>query len=295
MSHYRLSLLFFGLLVFFAPGLRADRVFSVTGVVQSPLDAGRITISHQNIPGYMPAMTMGFDVAGAEMMNAAQLKTGNRVTFQLHVGADNALADHFRVLHPGEAPPVSTQHLDPSIPRLNVGDTVPAFTLENEEGQPFTRGTLEGHFTLVTFIFTRCPVPQFCPLMARRFGELQRAILTDPALKSRVRLLSLTLDPQFDRPEVLKRYGEAVGANPQIWRFGTGADVQIEALVQAFSVYRQHDGALLDHTLCTALIDPESRIVAIWRGNDWKIADILAATRNPDEFAGANRAVARRP
>lgn len=259
-----------------APARAAERVFEVTGVVRAPLDAGRIVVAHQEIVGFMPAMTMGFDVAGPAMLEASSLRAGDRVRFRLHVDEEHTLADRFERQSAGAPAAVETS-VQPAVHRVQVGDVVPDFALVDENGRPLARADLGGKATLVTFVFTRCPIPEYCPAMARRFGELQKAIGADANLRTRAELLSITLDPDYDRPAVLKAYGEAVGANPDIWRFATGPEADVNALVKAFSVYVERNGVTLDHTLCTALIDPTGRIVDIWRGNGWKKADVLAA------------------
>lgn len=258
----------------------AERVFDVSGVVRAPLDAGRIVVAHQEIVGFMPAMTMGFDVAGGAMLDASRLRAGDRVQFKLHVDEEHTLADHFQALGQDAAPqPNSFSEARVHLPvhRVHEGDTMPDFALIDENGASLTRASWTNQVTLITFIFTRCPIPEYCPTMARRFGELQRTIVADPQLKGRARLVSITLDPEFDRPPVLKAYGEAVGANPEIWHFATGAKPDVTGLVQAFSVYVERNGVTLDHTLCTALIDRTGHIVDLWRGNAWKNADVLAA------------------
>lgn len=141
----------------------------------------------------------------------------------------------------------------------------------------FTERDLAGHTTVVTFIFTRCPLPEFCPLMVKRFRELQAAIKDDPALREDTRLLSVTLDPGFDSPEVLHAYGTAMGADFARWRFVTGTSEAIDAVARAFAVYTERSGPTLDHTLATALVGPDGRVAEIWRGNGWKTADVLAA------------------
>jgi protein SCO1/2 len=138
---------------------------------------------------------------------------------------------------------------------------------------------VRGRFTIVTFIFTRCPVPEFCPAMAVKFGALQKNLAADPSLAARVRLLSITLDPEFDRPEILAAYGKAVGAKPELWNFATGEKNVVETLAKAFSVYTERNGVTLDHTLCTALIGPDGHVVDLWRGNAWSIDETLAAIR----------------
>lgn len=154
---------------------------------------------------------------------------------------------------------------------------MPPFSLLNQDGEKLTATELIGHVTVATFIFSRCPVPEYCPAMALRFAQLQKRILADTALAGRARLLSITLDPEFDRPEILKAYGAAVGANPTIWQFATGEKSEIDALTKAFAVFTERNGVMLDHTLCTAVIDGNGRVIEIWRGNSWKADELFAA------------------
>lgn len=267
-----------------APLRGAERVFTVIGVVREPLHGERLVIAHEEIPGFMAAMTMRFTVAEAARAEAAQLKAGDRVRFVLRVDEERSRAEAFKVLaragaggeqSAGPTPPRATA----AIPRLKVGDVMPDFSLLDQEGRPLTRADLGGGLTVLTFIFTRCPVPEYCPLMTNRFAELQRAIVGDPKLGGRVRLLSISLDPAFDRPAVLKTYGTAFGARFEVWRFATGTDEEVGRLVRAFSVYREKNGVTLDHTLCTALVDADGRIVELWRGNGWKVDEVLARLR----------------
>jgi len=110
--------------------------------------------------------------------------------------------------------------------------------------------------------------------MNSKFNELQAAIQKED-LKERVRLLSITLDPEFDRPEHLKEFGEAIKADPAIWNFATGSKAQIDALTKDFRVFRENKEGVLNHTLCTALIRPDGTLEKIWRGNYWKPEDVL--------------------
>jgi protein SCO1/2 len=126
----------------------------------------------------------------------------------------------------------------------------------------------------VTFIFTRCPVPEYCPAIAGRFREVQRALAKDASLAD-VRLLSVTLDPQHDTPPVLRDYGRAMGADFTRWRFATGTPEQVAALTRVFAVYTQASGGTIDHTLATALIDARGRVVEIWRGHLWETRDVI--------------------
>ena len=114
--------------------------------------------------------------------------------------------------------------------------------------------------------------------MVGHFKQLQRAIAADPSLAA-VRLLSVSLDPEFDSPQVLSEYGRTMGADFTRWRFATGAPDQVVVLTRAFAVHTDRTGPLLDHTLATALIDAEGRVVELWRGTGWAAEDVLGTLR----------------
>lgn len=274
-----LVLLISGITGLFSPhGFAADRVYEVTGVIRQALDASqRIRIAHDDIPGVMPAMTMAFQVTPAT--DAVGLKPGDRVRFKLHANESNWFVSSFALVG-AEASAVPSAAAGPANRRLREGDRVPEFSLVNQDDSAFTSAALRGKAMVLTFVFTRCPVPEYCPAMALRFGQLQKAILVDPRLAANVGLLSITLDPEFDRPAILKAYGEAVGANPAVWQFATGTKAEIGALTKAFAVYTERNGVTLDHTLCTALIAPDGRVLQLWRGNGWKTDEILAALKD---------------
>lgn len=141
-----------------------------------------------------------------------------------------------------------------------------------------TSADWRGHATVVTFIFTRCPMPEFCPLISAKFKKLQDATAADARLKD-VRLVSVTLDPEHDTPAVLRDYGIAKGADFARWRFGTGTPEQVAAFTRAFAVHTEQNGPLLDHTLATALVDSGGRVVEIWRGNQWEPREVLDALK----------------
>jgi protein SCO1/2 len=212
--------------------------------------------------------------AVADRAEAATLKAGDRVRFQLHVNGEVWTTTNFAVVG-YEPPPVPTIPVKATRQRLREGDAVPEFSLTTQNNESFTTAALRGHFTLVTFIFTRCPVPEFCPAMAIRFGQIQNAILANAKLAGRVQLVGITLDPEFDLPVVLKGYAEAVGAKQEIWQFVTGEKSEIEALTRAFAVFTERNGVTLDHTLCTALIGEDGRVLELWRGNRWRVDEVL--------------------
>jgi protein SCO1 len=143
-------------------------------------------------------------------------------------------------------------------------------SLDTFRGQPF----------VLTFVFTRCPVPNFCPRMSNNFEELQAAIKAASGSVAKTRLLSVTLDPDYDTPKVLNDYAAFHHADPKIWSFATGDEKEIDSLTRAFSVYRQNEGGTISHGLATALINPNGTVERIWRGNAWTPAEVIEAVRS---------------
>ncbi len=264
-----------------------ERVFEVTGTVRARLDDGRVVIQHEEIPGYMAAMTMRFTPPTPAETEA--LQAGDRVKFRYRVREGGSLADRFEVTArataggSASAPAAAAAGKRPA--RVRAGDAVPAFSLIDERGQPVSNESIRGRFTVVTFIFTRCPVPEFCPAMAAKFGGIQQAVSADASLTGSVRLLSVTLDPEFDRPEILREYGKSIGAKPETWNFATGDKAAVDALAKAFSVFAEFNGVTLDHTLCTALIGPDGKVIEIWRGNAWNPSEVVTAITRAKEGA----------
>jgi protein SCO1/2 len=251
------------------------RTFAVTGTVTAAPADGNVMVAHEEIAGYMPAMTMPFAV---DRQASPAVRPGDKVRFTLRVGGSWSRAEAFTIVGHDARVAAALGGPAASAPRLRRGDTVPNFSLVDEHGAPFTAEDLKGRLTAVTFIFTRCPLPEFCPLMSKRFQQVQRDISNDRSLDE-VQLVSITLDPKFDTPAVLSLYATAYGADPDRWRFLTGLEAEIGRLTTAFAIHTARNGVFLDHTLATAVIDRDGTIVEIWRGTGWTAAQIVAALR----------------
>lgn len=156
---------------------------------------------------------------------------------------------------------------------------MPEFHLIDQEGKPINRENFLGHPLLLTFIFTRCPLPNFCPRMSQNFAELQKSIKTSSAPLSSTRLLSVSFDPSHDTPAVLRQYAQGENADPAVWTFATGEPAKVQKLTEAFSVLVQPEGGTISHSLATALIDENGKIEKIWRGNGWKPEEVLEQIR----------------
>ena len=258
-------------------GQSRTMTYEAFGVVRTAPERGRIRISHDDIPGYMPAMTMEFVLGEGK---GTALAPGDRVRFAVRIGPDRIWIENVEVTGKTTVPVLTAASNTPV--RLRQGDAIPPLSLVDQDGQPLTASVFNGRLTVLTFVFTRCPVPDYCPLLSRRFSQIQAALATGGGRTRDVRLLSVTIDPIFDTPPVLKAYAQAVGADPSRWRFAGGDSAEITRLARAFSVYVERNGALLDHTLATVLVDRTGHIVEIWRGNGWKTSEILDAVRRPD-------------
>jgi protein SCO1/2 len=259
------------------PASSGEREFAATGLIVEVLDAGQVSVAHEAIPDFMPAMVMPLTLA--DPRDATRLRPGDRVQFTLRVG-DRATRVADVVVMGRDERALAAYAAARSSPsaRLRPGDVVPAFRLVDQGGTALSDADLRGHPTVLTFLFTRCPLPEFCPRVVGHFKQLQRIIAADPSLAA-ARLLSVSLDPEFDSPQVLTEYGRTMGADFTRWRFATGEPGQVAVLTRAFAVHTERTGPLLDHTLATALIDAEGRVVELWRGNGWTAEDVIGTLR----------------
>jgi len=252
--------------------------YDTRGVVRgfSP-DRSTIEIQHENIPDFMPSMTMPFVTRDPKQI--ADLRTGDAISFRMAVTKKDFWIENVKkirredvnVAEPKRTSPVSADR----DARLTEGDKMRPFSLTNQNGERISLDTFHGNSFVLTFVFTRCPVPNFCPRMSNNFEELQEAIKSSTGTLATTRLLSVTLDPAYDTPKVLSDYAGFHHADSKIWSFATGDEKEIDSLTRAFSVYRQNEGGTISHGLATALINKEGKIDKIWRGNAWTPAEVI--------------------
>lgn len=240
------------------------------------LETNEILVKHEDIKGFMPAMTMPYRVKEPALL--AGRTAGDLITATLQVGPD--LAWLSTITKTGSAPiPEDANTTIPvaaGVTLLEPGDAVPGTPLVDQDDRPLALTDWHGSAIVVTFIYTQCPLPQFCPLMDRRFAEIQSLAAADPALRGKVRLLSISFDPATDRAPVLRAHAAKAGADPAVWRLATAPEATVDRLAATFgvNVIREQDGTIT-HNLRTAVIDPRGRIVAIHDGNAWSAAAIV--------------------
>ncbi|MGH6927213.1 MAG: SCO family protein [Dongiaceae bacterium] len=236
-------------------------------------EANEVLIKHGDIRNFMPGMTMPFRVRDAALL--AGKAPGDLVTAQLMVAETEAWLATLEKTGTAPLDAATSMPAASFVSPLEPGDSAPTATLTGQDGQPLP---LEwaGSATAITFIYVRCPLPQFCPMMDRRFAEIQKALKSDPRLEARARLLSVSFDPQNDTPAALRAHASKLGADPAIWRFATAPPEIVDRFAAAFgvNVIREPDGTIT-HNLRTAVIDPDGRAVSVYDGSDWTSDQVI--------------------
>jgi protein SCO1 len=262
--------------------------FTVRGIVRKiDADGTRVTIKHEEIPNYMPAMTMPFNVRDPREIK--DLQPGDAVTFRMLVTEDESWIDQVRKTGAAEeqSPTAErpTVRLVRDVEPLEVGDLVPNYQFTNELGKTIELANFRGKALALTFIFTRCPIPDFCPLMSKRFAEAYTLLHETPDAPTNWHLLSVSFDPHYDTPKVLQNYARNYNYDPNKWSFITGAMIDIDAITEQFDLPIFKQGEAWDHKLRTVVIDAAGRVHKVFVYNQWtarELADAIAqAARVP--------------
>ena len=263
-----------------ACGASDAREYTLQGqVLTIAPDRMQADIKHEEIKGFMAAMTMPYKVRDAKEF--ADLKPGDLFTSTLVVVPNDAyLKDVKKVGEaPLESPAASSAPAASSgFELLKPGEAVPDTPLVDQDGRTRSFASLKGSTVVLTFIYTQCPLPTFCPLMDRHFVTIQERIKADPAL-SRVHLATVSFDPATDTPPVLKKHADQLKADPARWTFFTGDRDRVDQFASRFGVSIARDLSNpkdIAHNLRTAIIDPEGRLVKVYSGNEWTPEQVLA-------------------
>lgn len=248
-------------------------------VISVDKPARKAKIEHDEIKGYMPAMTMDFSIK--EVWVVRELEPGDKIAADLVVNKDaDYYLENVKIM---KAPRDASGNVAPEVSTgANlIGVEVPDFKLINQNGKRFGLGDYQGKNLVVTFIFTRCPDADMCPLMSINFSDLEKELRKSPELTANTRLLSISFDPEYDSPEVLRKYaaayqGKDVKPNFDVWQLATGTSQEVKD-VEGFlgaNSFKGEDNRLV-HNLRTVIINPEGKIAKVYPGNKWKAADIL--------------------
>ncbi len=237
-------------------------------VVSIDKDKSEVMVAHDEIKGYMAAMTMSFKVKDRWALDV--MKPGDQLTATLTV-ADEALLENVSVTQSTGEPPSSGTAHEPA-----VGDRVPNFKFVNQDGKPVAVENLRGRPLLLTFIYTRCPLPDYCIRMSDNFAMVARELQKSDTY-SKVQLMSISIDPEYDKPQILKSYGEryASSLDPQFshWQFVSASPEATRKAAEWFGLNYMEENGQIVHSLRTAVIGSDGKFVEMYRGNGWKPSD----------------------
>jgi len=270
-----------------APAETNARVFAAQGVVR---ELGRedltVTIRHEAITNYMGAMTMPFKVRDVSEM--AGLRPGDKVTFRLHVTQTDSWVD--QITRIGTVAPGETKPPPPAPTPVRGRNPLWYYNFTNELGQPVSLSSFHGQALAITFIYTRCPLPNYCPRLSRNFQEASQKLESLSGAPTNWHFLSFSFDSDYDSPEVLKAYGNTYQYHPAHWSFLTGPADKIAELAQASGVNYEYDGGLINHNFRTLIVDGNGHLQMIFPTSgdlsDSIVSEIIKAAAVTNSPAG---------
>lgn len=261
---------------------KAVKDYALRGVVREVDVAGNeVVLKHEAIDGYMTAMTMPFTVKQGALPEG--LKPGDKVAGTLRVTSEDSEVVELLVTERAPEADQKPVLLLKDVPPLQPGEEVPDFTLTTQEGETLSLSDLRGKVVVLTFIYTRCPLPDVCPLMDRKFRDLSDAIKVLPGWSDQVRLLSVSFDPEHDTPEVLAKHARLNGATPPLWTFAVASHKELQKVAPQLDLMYAPMKTEVIHTLSTSVIDPDGRLVlrqsGMKEGRTWTTGELLKAVK----------------
>ena len=261
-------------------GCRKTPARTLTGrVISKQPGLQQLIIANDDMPGFMPAMTMPYAVKDPEGFERVQ--PGDLIRADLMEGAEGKFwLEHLRVT--GKGPIQSSE--EGVVHTLSVGDKVPDIPMVNQDGNTIRFDQFKGKLVLLTFIYTRCPFPDYCPLLTRQFVTIQNELAKNPTEYEKTHLLSISLDPNYDKPAVLRAYGLAnLDHNPkefQHWDFVSPSQADLQRLASSFGLAYSEQNGLISHSMNTILVAGDGTIINMWPGNDWRPSEVVDVMRH---------------
>lgn len=255
--------------------------FSLKGKVTAVnREAKKATVDHGDVPGYMGAMQMEFPVRADWVWD--DLTVGSEIRADLVI--DDAKGEYWLENLGIVSAPNSNQPPVPVDDRFaQIGQEVPDFSLTNQDGKRISVKDFRGKALAITFIYIKCPLPEYCTKMSTNFSDLARQIKDDTSVKDRIRLLTISFDPERDTPAKLKEYGigyygKDIKPDFNLWQLAVGKDAEVKKIADFFGLRYEVDASdktQINHSLRTAVIAPDGKVTKIFSGNDWTPNDLL--------------------
>jgi protein SCO1 len=235
----------------------------------------QVTVAHEQIPGYMDAMTMPFSVRNTSLLG--EMKPGDEITATLVVDGSNSWLDEISIVR--SVPMEGTSSALPAK-EPTEGAALPGVPLINQDNKTFRLSDFRGKAVALTFIYTRCPLPDYCIRMNDNFAQLEQKLKTSGAVYDKTHLLSISFDPERDTPAVLKEFGSTragrnVDPDFKHWEFVTASPEDIRTLAGFFGLTYEPESGQIIHSLRTVVVRPDGTLYKVYRGNNWKPAEIL--------------------
>jgi len=261
-----------------------EKRYPIKGVVVAVNQRERTaTIKHEDIPGYMQGMTMDFKIKNAADLQA--MKPGDQITGTLVIDDISSWIEVTAVTEGGAVLTPTT--VVPGEPK--PGDEIPDFTLVNQDGKAIHLSQYRGRSIALTFVYTRCPQPDQCTLMSSNFAAVDLELQKEPDVYAKTHLLTVSFDPEYDTPKVMRSYGASHTGRYsdekfEHWEFTTGTADEVKRIAEFFGLRYFKDSSTGEeqvmHSLRTAVIDPDGKLVKLYRGNEWKPSELADDLRH---------------
>ncbi|HET9478603.1 MAG TPA: SCO family protein [Pyrinomonadaceae bacterium] len=261
------------LVVAFGGCRRNEKRYDLKGkVVMVEREKHLVTISHEDVEGLMPAMTMAFTVPDQTALDF--LAPEDQVTATLVVDGSHSWLENLFVVRMS-----ADSRGAPTKAEAMPGDEVPNYTLKNQDGKDIRLHNYRGKALLLTFIYTRCPLPEYCTLLSNNFAQIDRQLQQNAEVYARTHLLSISIDPKFDTPQVLRSYGAAHTERYENetfshWEFASGDHVK--EMAEFFGLRYFADKDQIVHGLKTIIVAPDGKVAKVYTGNEWKPEEVVS-------------------
>ena len=257
---------------------KSDRHYNFEGRVVSKVpETHTLVVDHENIPGFMAAMTMPYAVVAS--VDLSTVEAGDRIKARVVVREDgNYELDRVTV--------TDSSHRQKEVKgtrQLYPGEVIPDVGLVDQDGKTIRLSDFRGKTVLLTFIYTRCPMPTFCPRLSSLFAAVDKELARDPKEYAHTQLVSVSIDPKFDTPSVLRKYGLGYLSGDEKrfghWSFTVPTPENLKKLAEAFALIHEEEDNQISHSMSTVLIGPDGRLIKEWNISDWTSAEAVAAMR----------------
>jgi protein SCO1/2 len=264
------------LLLTVSVGCNRTRKYPLQGeVVGKNAVTSEITVKHGDIPGFMPAMAMPYRVKDPAVVQ--ELQPGDKIAAEVVIGKDPSdyWLEDVRITDESARVPAKP----PAAPRMLMpGERAVNIALINQDGRTIHLSDFAGKALLVTFIYTRCPMPDFCPRLSSQFARIHNELKKNPGDYSKTHLLTISFDPKYDTPAVLRKYGLAYldgdASGFSHWDFASTNPTDLRRLTQAFGLRYEQEDNQISHNMSIVLIAPDGKVAKFW-STDWTWTELM--------------------